>query len=256
MPPQMQSMQDFTSDPLLPLVELGPHAVEINVNLAPSTTFTKGTVMGQVGTASTNDVQTITITGTPTGGSFTMTGVNPLTGVTFTTAAIAYNAAASAVQTELTKAANYGSGNVTCGGGPLPGSTVTVTGAGSLKNVPLKLLTTTDSLTGGSTPASSVAHTTTGRTALTWAAYNDGNSDGTQTAKGIMKYTCTTDAMGNISYSTSANGGPWGETFLSTPVYIAGYFNCADLTGLDSNGVTDLGRLVSGTSSAGILKVN
>src|SRR3954465_8763162 len=53
--------------------------------------------------AGTNEVQTITVTGTPTGGTFT------LTYSTQTTAAIAYNATAAAVQTALEALSNIAS---------------------------------------------------------------------------------------------------------------------------------------------------
>src|SRR5438874_2008010 len=52
-----------------------------------------------------DEIQTVTIAGSPTGGTFTLTfGAN-------TTSAIAYNAAASAVQTALQALASIGTGN-------------------------------------------------------------------------------------------------------------------------------------------------
>lgn len=100
------------------------------------------------------EVQTLTITGTPTGGTFTMTYAGQ------TTASIAYNATAATVQTALEALSNIGAGNVACAGGPLPGSAVTVTFTGELASKDVVLMTTTDSLTGGTAPASSVATTT------------------------------------------------------------------------------------------------
>ena len=72
----------------------------------------------------TSEVQTVTITGGPTGGTFTLTFDGE------TTAAIAYNAAASAVQSALEALSNVNSGDVTCAGGALPGTPVTVTFGG------------------------------------------------------------------------------------------------------------------------------
>lgn len=79
--------------------------------------------------------------------------------------------------------------------------------------------------------------------------YDDAAVDGTAVAKSILQYACSTDASGNVTFA----GGELGETYKSAPAYVAGFFSCADLTGLDAAGVADLGRLVDGTSSAGIL---
>jgi hypothetical protein len=88
-------------------------------------------------------VQTITIGGTPTGGTFALA----FNGII--TAPIAYNAAASAVQSALNTA--LGASSVTCTGGPLPGTAVTVTfgSAYTSKTVPL-LTSNIGGLTGGS----------------------------------------------------------------------------------------------------------
>lgn len=102
---------------------------------------------------SSNAEQLLTITGTPTGGTFTLTFSGQ------TTSAIAYNATAATVQAALVALSNVGAGNVVCSGGPLPGtgsSTVVVWFTGSLSNN-TTLMTSTDSLTGGSSPASHIA---------------------------------------------------------------------------------------------------
>lgn len=105
----------------------------------------------------TNEVQTLTITGTPTGGTFRLT----FNGVE--TANIAYNAAAAAVQSALEAISTVGAGNVTCGGGALPGTPVTITFGGIRAAEAQSLITvTTPAFTGGSTPAGSVARTTPG----------------------------------------------------------------------------------------------
>lgn len=101
-----------------------------------------------------NDVQTISATGTPTAGNFTLT-VNGET-----TANIAYNAAATAVQSALVALSSVGAGNVACTGGPLPGAPVVVTFQGTLAKTVEPTMTLTPS---GVTPGSiSVAHTTPG----------------------------------------------------------------------------------------------
>lgn len=136
------------------------YMVPIGSFLTQSTTDpTKVKVYAGLGT-NANDQQTVTITGTPTGGSFTLTFNGQ------TTAAIAYNAAASAVVTALTALSNIGVGNVTATGGALPGSAVVVSFAGLLGNLPQNVMTASGAgLTGGSSPAVTVTHTTPGTTA-------------------------------------------------------------------------------------------
>lgn len=103
-----------------------------------------------------NEVQTLTITGTPTGGNFTLTFDGQ------TTASIAHNANAAAVQSALEGLSNIAVGDVTCGGGALPGTPVTITFGGRLAGRRLPLITATNSLTGGTAPAITIATTTDG----------------------------------------------------------------------------------------------
>lgn len=108
--------------------------------------------------AGANEVQTVTITGTPTGGTFTLSAFGA------TTAAIAFNASAAAVQAALEAISTIGTGNVLAAGGPLPGSGVTLTFQGALAQQDLPQLTIgTNALTGGASPTPSVATTTPGR---------------------------------------------------------------------------------------------
>ena len=104
-----------------------------------------------------NEVQTVTITGSPTGGTFTLTYSGQ------TTAGIAYNATASAVQSALEALSNIGVGDVACAGGPLPGTPVTVTFQGALGSQNVALMTASSAgLTGGTSPAVTVTETTAG----------------------------------------------------------------------------------------------
>jgi hypothetical protein len=105
----------------------------------------------------TADVQTISISGTPTGGSFSLTFGGQST-------ILAYNAAASAVQAALQALSSIGSGNVTCTGGPLPGTPVACTFAGTKATGKQAVMTAySGGLTGGTSPTVSVAHTTSGQ---------------------------------------------------------------------------------------------
>lgn len=116
----------------------------------------KGCTIKTNGTGSA-DVQTISISGSPTGGTF------PLVCNGVVAAGIAYNASASAVQTALQALSSIGSGNVTCSGGPLPGTPIVCTFAGTLATGQQSLLLTgSGGLAGGTSPTVSVAHTTPG----------------------------------------------------------------------------------------------
>ncbi len=119
-----------------------------------------GDVITATGTA---EVQTVTITGTPTGGNFTLTFDGQ------TTANIAYNAAAAAVQTALENLSNLLPGDVAVTGGPGPGTPWTVTFTIPEGNVP-QMMSNGAGLTGGVTPAVTVATTTQG-SALTDIGY-------------------------------------------------------------------------------------
>jgi phage tail protein X len=106
---------------------------------------------GPVGVVGTAGVQTVTITGTPTAGTFTLTWNG------YTTAPIVYNAASAVVQAALR--ALPGGSTITATGGPLPTAVAVtfpatvaqtvMTGSGAL-------------LTGGSSPAVNVVNTTPG----------------------------------------------------------------------------------------------
>jgi hypothetical protein len=105
----------------------------------------------------TNEVQTVTISGTPTGGTFTLTYSGQ------TTAAIAYNANAAAVTTALEALSNIGTGDVNVTGGPGPGVPYTVTFQGGLAGTNVAELTANDAgLTGGATPSVDISTTTSG----------------------------------------------------------------------------------------------
>lgn len=104
-----------------------------------------------------SEVQTITITGTPSGGTFTLTYAGQ------TTAPIAYNANAGAVQSALQALSTVGSGAVTVGGGPGPGTPYVATFTGILAGLNLAQMSASGaSLTGGTSPLVAVTTTTPG----------------------------------------------------------------------------------------------
>ncbi len=105
----------------------------------------------------TNEVQTVTITGTPTGGTFTLTFDGS------TTAAIAYNAIASAVESALEALPNLDTADVAVTGGPGPGTPYTVTFGGAYAATDVTALTASASFTGGTTPGVTIATPTPGQ---------------------------------------------------------------------------------------------
>lgn len=120
--------------------------------------------------AVTNEVQTLTVTGGPTGGTFTVTFDSQ------TTAAIAYNATAAVVQAALEGLSNVNPGDVAVTGDA--GGPYAVTFGGQYLGENVASLTTTESFTGGTTPDITVATTTAGGSATA--------TDGTQVFAGFL----------------------------------------------------------------------
>lgn len=209
----------------------------------------KGTLIGQISSSPASEQQTLTITGAPTGGTFTMTFNGQ------TTSPLAHNATALQVQAAVEALATVGSGNVLGGGGALPGSAVTLTFQGELANQPQPLMIVAASFTGGTTPSASVSRTVSGVAYGKWAAYSNGNSDGTQTPRGILAIDVATDAAGKTTYGPMPTGGEHGEKYPSAPVYYKGEFRILDLVGLDSNALSGFARLISGSISDGVISL-
>lgn len=100
-----------------------------------------------------SEVQSVDITGSPTGGTFTLSFGSE------TTSALAYDADAATVQAALEALNNIGSGNVTVTG---TNPAFTMTFGGDLANVKLPLLTGDESSLTGGTPGFTIARDTTG----------------------------------------------------------------------------------------------
>lgn len=102
-----------------------------------------------------NEVQTVTITGSPTGGTFDLTFGGQ------TASGIAHNAAASVVQAALEALSSIGVGNVVVSGSA--GGPYTVTFINDLGKQPIAAMTKdATSLTGGTSPDVAVAEATPG----------------------------------------------------------------------------------------------
>lgn len=104
----------------------------------------------------TDEVQTVAITGVPTGGTFTLTFASQ------TTAAIAYNSTAAAALPLIAALSSVGTGNVAVTGGPLPGTPLSVTFKAAKGKANQAAMTFTSSLTGGTTPTVVIAEATAG----------------------------------------------------------------------------------------------
>lgn len=103
----------------------------------------------------TNEIQTVTITGSPTGGNFKLT-------FNTQTADIPYNANAATVQAALEALASVEVGDVAVAGGPGPGTPYTVTFKGQYTETNVTQMTASHTFTGGSSPAIAVTTTTGG----------------------------------------------------------------------------------------------
>lgn len=199
-------------------------------------TLSAGQVLGVItGSGVASEVQRFTITGSPTGGTFTL-----VYGTEFQVGPIAYNADAAAFQAAFEAASQIGVGNVTgSGAGPFD-----LTFGGDLQKKRLPLPTLVNALTGGSSPSVTIARQTAGHpgTGKLVAPYNDALSDGTQVAKYLLMHDTRTLFDGSVvterGYAVDTGVECW----------VLGEFFCADLVGLDDNAVADLGRLIMGAA--------
>ncbi len=229
----------------------------LNVTLQSSSVFAAGTVMGYMTPG--NDVQTVSVGSHVIAGStfaltFSMNGNSASTGT------LAYDISTAALQTALEALPEIGAGNVAVTG--TAGLTYTITFQGSLANtfVPLMTLTTLAVNTYSSSSSSptnsatiTIAHTTPGVGAMQMRDYATGHSDGSQTAKALLECDCSVDAGGRITLGTQNTGGEFGDYRTYASVFASGVFQTADLTGLDATAVGQLGKLIDGSSTLGLL---
>lgn len=204
----------FNQAKLTPFI-LADRAVTLSRKFQAGATILKGTLLGQT-TTGVAAVQTLTITGTPTGGTFRLSfkGIK--------TAPIAHNAAAAAVQAALEAIISVGTGNVTGSGGALPGTPVVLTFAGALATGPQPLIVfeTADNLfTGGTTPTGSVANTTIGISAGALKAFNGAVIPNPTTGPAVVTTTGGTLGIGTY-LAQMAWGNTNGETLPSFPVSV------------------------------------
>lgn len=123
----------------------------------------------------TNEVQTVTITGSPTDGDFTLTWSGQ------TTAPIPFDASAAQVQAALEALPNIGPGNIAVSGGPGPGTPWSVTFKGILGGTDVAAMTATKNFSGGSNPDVAVTTSTAG-------GANPGVADGREVLAGFLAF--------------------------------------------------------------------
>jgi hypothetical protein len=213
-------------------------AVTKQFRLKASTTYAAGQVLEEI--IGTNALQKLVISGVPTGGTFTLTfGAQ-------TTAGIAFGASNEVIRAAIEALSSVGAGNVkVTGGWNDTGGIWNIEWRGALGQAAQSTLTcAVTSLTGGSA-AQATSSVTAGAagTPGTMGPYASTDSSPQGVARGILKYACTTDASNNIT----GPGGYWGETVLTASVYVSGFFNSADLTGLTDQNIGDFGSIVSGS---------
>lgn len=236
----------FSASRLDPLYDF-EDALTLPANFVPGSTILKGTILGPV-TAAVNDVQTLTISAT--GGTYTISYTDPITGVVKTTTALNYNDNAATQQAAMNVAGMLGtSGVAVTSTGPW---IYTFSGTAYAGKAQPLLTVNTALLTGGT---ASFAHTTSGAPAGVLKAYASGNSDGSQIPYGIAQYDMYIDALGNVYLGATSAISQWGEVRKDGPYYFAGTFDTSLLVGLDANAVTAAKwRLVNGTVAAGVLR--
>lgn len=172
----------------------------------------------------TNHETTFTLTGAPTGGTFTLTYSSQ------TTAALPYNATAAQVQTALEALSNIDEGEVDVSGGPLLSAPIVVKYYGKLVGV-VTNPTVTPSFTGGSTP------TLTPTSSVTGAAYTGASthtfipSDGAQLpflaiqeriGASLETYNYTDAVVNTLHFESDADGYLMGTAGVIARKQVAG----------------------------------
>lgn len=217
-------------------------AETVAIRLLPGVNYAAGQVLEEISTAIATEVQTVTESGTPTGGTFTL-GWPSMLGGYDVTVPIAQAATAATVQTAVDAILGAGNSVVTgSAGGPW---TITYAGELATRDVSPPILIT-NSLTGGTTPSVAIATTTPGSagTGTTYQAYASGN------ARLALESATRTDFAGRIVDEFGTG------TTMTAIAYSRGTFLASDLTGVDATAVPStgtpgpLGKLVQGTTFA------
>ncbi len=190
-----------------------------------------------------DEIQTVTITGAPTGGTFTLSyGGN-------TTSALAYNATAAAVQTALQALASIGAGNALVSGSAGGPYTVRFTSTLGLSNV--ALMTAVSSLTGGTSPSVVIVEAQAGNT---WTTITTGFTLYRANARVVFSVAQPTGTQ--IRFA-SGNYIPYTTLGEATSCEFAGKIDMLDATTFNTTGTsTYVPGLFSGTLKTGTYWIN
>ena len=221
-----------------------------------------------------NAVQTITTSGSPTGGTFKISATPP-GGSATASASIAYNASAATVQSALVTI--FGSGNVVCAGGSLP-TAVVCTFQGSDANKAVTLMSQySNSLTGGSSPKSVYTNTTTGGSisalqdltvqllkAGSLVGSNKASSTGWSTSKTTVGYGSSSDLWGTTWTPADLNASNFGLRFAAKNVVTGiavvtaslDYISVTVTYNDDTNGIGTASQPVAGADIGGTCTYN
>lgn len=161
-----------------------------------------------------NEIQTITITGSPTGGTFTLSFEGQ------TTNPLAFDASASEVDAELELLSNIAIGDVTATGASLPAGTITVEFTGALANKNVGEMTGDGGLlTGGQSPAVVIKTTQGGNQALCVVQYR---GPWQREVKAVTVESILRDGSGDVTVflATGGTGPP-----IAQPVTLVAHYN-------------------------------
>lgn len=192
----------------------------------------------------TSAVQDINISGSPTGGSFTLTTASPLPANT--TAPIPWNASALVVQAAL--GAIVGPTNVTVTGGPAPNTDLIITFQNKYAQQTIQPLVATNNLTGGTNPGISVYTFDPGGTVLpnpnltyiqSVPNTNDAKQGNNAEERVIIDGSQTTGATGFVLDASHS---------LLRGLIISGFSVGVSVPALDSSGNPVVGDLIQGNS--------
>ncbi|MFO0960811.1 MAG: Calx-beta domain-containing protein [Isosphaeraceae bacterium] len=182
----------------------------------------------------TNTVQTVSLVGSPTGGTFTLSTVAPLP--VGTTAPIPFDASSATVLAALIPI--LGVGNVFIEGGPAPGSPFTITLIGAYARQDFPALVGTSSLTGGTSPSVDVTRTTQGGVATADPVTITSSPSTTVAITG-------NDAHNRVVIDGSAAGGT-GFVLDTTNSILRGLVIANFQRGVDIPAASDVGNRVQG----------
>lgn len=93
----------------------------------------------------------------------------------------------------------------------------------------------------------------------TFGPYNSAGADGTQNAVAFLPMACSTDGSGNITLGTNAD--PAGRTQKATKAWFSGVFQAGDIkkasaVAMDAALAAKFGKLLQGTLTNGVFKLN